>query len=357
MSPSPERSILYVHKGASSFVRRDRDHLATAFIVHDLAFTPKAKWQLPFLLVYQLVVCIRRVPGVSAVVCQFAGYHALVPVLMARLMGRPTMVLSNGSDCVSFPSLGYGHFRKPLLAAATRWTFRSCDLIVPLDASLAYSEPTYHDLDGPVQGIRHFVPHLRTPIEPLGYGFDAAFWKAPPVKRDERRFITVASGAHEPRIQVIKGLDLIMQVAPRFPDHEFVVVGARAGSLPHKPRNVIEVPHVPHEELPRYYASAAYYLQLSVTEGFGNALCEAMLCGCVPIVSAVGAMPGIVGDAGFVLGRRDVDALQRLLEEVSAIDVAERSRLARERIVADRPVDLRREGLVERLAMIMRPRR
>jgi glycosyltransferase involved in cell wall biosynthesis len=249
---------------------------------------------------------------------------------------------------VSFPSLGYGHFRKPLMAASTRWSFRLCDLIVPLHKSLEYAVPTYHDIDGPAQGIRHFCKDLRTPIEPLGYGFDSVFWNASGT-RLPKRFITVASNAHKPYIQVIKGLDMITQVAPRFPDCEFLVVGAREGSLPNKPSNVIEVPFIPNEELPQHYGRASFYLQLSVSEGFGNALCEAMLCGCIPIVSAVGAMPEIVGDSGEVVGKRNVDVVEASIKAALACDRVERSIAARTRIVTQRPESLRKDGLITRL--------
>ena len=55
------------------------------------------------------------------------------------------------------------------------------------------------------------------------------------------------------------------------------------------------------QELKILYNESKFYFQLSNTEGFGVALCEAMLCGCVPIVSDVNFLPSIVGNSGFVL--------------------------------------------------------
>jgi glycosyltransferase involved in cell wall biosynthesis len=345
-------SILYVHNGATTFVRNDQALLAAHYDILELAVVLDRKWAAPFTLLLRFLRALWLMPRVDLVVCQFAGHHALGPIALARLFNKPSMVLSNGSDCVSFPSLGYGHFRKPILAFTTRACFQWCDLIVPLHPSLVHAHPTYHGIDGTAQGITHFCPGLKTPIEPLGYGFDPERWRANGT-RNPKRFITVATNAHKPYIQVIKGLDMIMRVAPLFPGHEFLVVGARSGSLPGKPANVVEVPFVPNHELPALYGTATFYLQLSVSEGFGNALCEAMLCGCVPIVSDVGAMPEIVGEAGFVVPQRDVRVLQRVLETAMASIDADAPARARERIVSGLPLSLRAEGLQERTERLL----
>lgn len=338
------KRIIYVHKGASSFVVKDQRILEAVFDVRVIAFLPKSKWSVPFLLAGMFVSLLREVPRASAVVCQFAGHHALLPIMIARLFGKRSIVISNGSDCVGFPSLNYGHFRKRLLAWSTRTCFRLCDRIVPLDASLVHHVPTYHDIDPPAQGILHFCSGLKTPITVLGYGFDPEQWQAKG-ERMPRRFITVASGAHQPSVQALKGLDMILQVAPRFPDAEFLIIGAREGSFAVKPANLNEVPFVPHDQITTWYGSATYYLQLSVSEGFGNALCEAMLCGCTPIVSNTGAMPMIVGGTGYVVQHRDVDVLERTIREALSQAAPRGADAMRQRIIHNYPLALRATGL------------
>ncbi|HMC97284.1 MAG TPA: glycosyltransferase, partial [Flavobacteriales bacterium] len=93
------------------------------------------------------------------------------------------------------------------------------------------------------------------------------------------------------------------------------------------------------------YGSATYYLQLSVSEGFGNALCEAMLCGCIPIVSSTGAMPRIVGDTGYIVQRRDPDVLERTIREAMSQAAPRGPNAMRERIMTDLPLALRATGL------------
>jgi glycosyltransferase involved in cell wall biosynthesis len=40
-----------------------------------------------------------------------------------------------------------------------------------------------------------------------------------------------------------------------------------------------------------------------------------MACGCVPIGSAVGAIPEIIGDTGLLLTRKSLGALQQLIQD------------------------------------------
>ena len=103
---------------------------------------------------------------------------------------------------------------------------------------------------------------------------------------------------------------------------------------------------MPYEDLPAYYASHEFYLQLSMWEGFPSAPCEAMLCGCVPIVSSVAALPEIVGDTGFILQKKDLTELEALIQKALDSDIPARSQKARERIMKRWPSN-ERNKLVE----------
>jgi len=98
-------------------------------------------------------------------------------------------------------------------------------------------------------------------------------------------------------------------------------------------------------ELLRFYQRARIYCQPSRREGLSNALCEAMLCGCIPVATDVGGTAGAVGDTGFVVPSSDPVAL------ADAVDAARSSSKdgakARERVRALFPKERRERRLKE----------
>jgi glycosyltransferase involved in cell wall biosynthesis len=88
------------------------------------------------------------------------------------------------------------------------------------------------------------------------------------------------------------------------------------------------------------------YVQPSHHEGFGLSVAEAMLAGCVPVVTAAAALPEVVGDAGVQVASDRPDevaaGVRRALE--AGPDAGAR---ARERVLREFPVEMRRRGLYE----------
>lgn len=275
----------------------------------------------------------------------FAGYHALLPGIFARLFGKKMVVMPGGADAVSFSALGYGNFRKNPLAWATAQSFRLSHYIAPVSESLIVQNYTYEPSFGK-QGYKHFVKGLKTPSTVIANGYNADFWKRAEVNRNPKLFLTVATHVETDARRKIKGLDLFIQLAQLMSEYEFMIVGCSKTHLEALPANLTVVERAQAEDLIRYYSEASYYVQFSMSEGFPNALCEAMLCECVPIVSAVGAMPEIVGEAGYILKEKnEAKALQLLRDAVSDGSRHEKAEQARNRIATHYTEDKRKSAL------------
>jgi glycosyltransferase involved in cell wall biosynthesis len=91
-------------------------------------------------------------------------------------------------------------------------------------------------------------------------------------------------------------------------------------------RDVVFTGRVPADDLPAYYSGASCLVLPSLAEGFGNPPLEAMACGCPAVVSTVGSLPEIAGDAALVVPPRDPEAIRGAMEAL-LVDPARRREL------------------------------
>lgn len=334
--------ILYWDLGKSTFVKKDLEILRKSFAVKDYTFIANVKWCLPFEFLRQFFIGIFAAGSYDIVVCQFASYHSLVPFFVAKLLGKKRVIVAGGTDCVAFPSIDYGNFQRPYLKYFTRKSFEWATLILPVDQTLIDYEYAYTGDDYTRQGYRNFVKNITAREQVIFNGYDAEFWKPHPVTRNQRSVITVGANLGSRFAFRLKGIDLLLEAARRLPDWSFTVIGGNGLSQSDMPANVFLHANVPNNQLPQLYSQHQYYAQLSMSEGFPNALAEAILCGCTPVVSAVGAMPMMVGDDRFILRKKDPDALVALfksLETVNQIDFLRR-RMEKEFTFERRSIEL-----------------
>ena len=132
-----------------------------------------------------------------------------------------------------------------------------------------------------------------------------------------------------------------------FPECTFTILGVPEWKkLEIKSQNVVVLPPAKNDDLIEIYSQHQYYLQLSMAEGFPNALCESMLCGCIPIVSDVFSMPEIIGDSGYVLKERNIDQLKSLILNALKDPSSIKSELARNRIKENYTLTERKDALI-----------
>lgn len=340
-----KKKALYFCAGRSSFVENDLEIIQDSFDTEVFVFRPKSTWDTLAAYIKQFLFILTRISKCDIMVCFFASHHSLLPALMGKFFHKPCIIVLGGTDCVSFPSIGYGNFRKKGLGRITCLTYKFATMLLPVHESLADCNYTYQDNDSNKQGFLNFCPALKTPYQVINFGFDPDKWTTSLIK-EPNSFITVAAGlGNSYRIQ-LKGVDLIFEAARHFPEAKFTVIGFPENyNFVNKPENITTYAYVTNEQLKEYYNKHEFYVQVSISEGFPNAICEAMTCGCIPIGSNVGGIPDIIGDTGFILMKRDIDEFRTLIEQAINCNKKEFSEKARQRIITKYPKDLRKNKL------------
>ena len=309
-------TIIFISPVFSSFIRNDVEFLRTNYNVILNLYNWKKAWKTPIYLVHQMFFLWFKCRTADHIIISFGGYWSLLPVWIGKYYGIPVFIILNGTDCASLPEFNYGSLRKPLLKFFCKWSYHGATKLLPVSESLIYCENSFlsnNETAASKQGVKHFFPELKTPYQVIHNGIMTDKWIIDSkINREEKSFISVFSNAQF----YLKGGDLIVEIAKRLPEHTFYIAGCSKPQSIICTDNVHFIGQVGQDILASYYNRVLYIFQLSVFEGFGCALCEGMLMGCVPIVSSVNMLPEIVGESGYVLELRDADSLYNLVLEL-----------------------------------------
>ncbi len=251
--------------------------------------------------------------------CWFGSVYAGVGVFASRIAGIPSIIIVGGVDAAKDADLQYGIWLSTWRAKFVRYAFRRATHVLVVDPSLSEPARTLAGYDG--ANIR-YVPT----------GYDPEYWR--PMGEKEREVLTVAV-VREAKNLRRKGIDVLIDAARRVPEIPFTVIGVTPEIVRflEVPENMTFVAPIPRQEILPYYQRAKVYAQPSRREGLPNALCEAMLAGCIPVVSDVNGNPTAAGDTGFVISPGDGEKLAAgILRAIMLGD--EESARARSRIVS-----------------------
>lgn len=343
---SRKNIIIYVTPSLPPFVKNDIGVLEEKFRVITNLYNWKNKPLVIFFMLHQLFFFLSKASNAKAIIISFGGLWSVIPSIVGRITGTPVFIILNGTDCASIPDLKYGSLRKNIIRTACKISYRWCKVLLPVSESLVKVKNTYYADDAfSFQGFRHFFPDLKTKHQTIYNGIDPDFWEKPTnLKKQDGSFIAVFNQQQF----ILKGGDLIHKLALRFPELEFTIVGCnQPEGLEPIPDNLKFSGRLTPEKLREAYGKAQFHFQLSIFEGFGFALCEAMLCECIPIVSSVNMLPEIAGESGFVIEKRDVNLLENTIRKALNVkNYDELGKVARQHIVNNFSLKLRKNKLL-----------
>lgn len=316
-----------MHPTKSAFIQSDIDLLSRHFVLRIVDIGSRTRslrdmvgafWEL-----------LRGALWADIVFCWFAERHTKWAVWIARVLRKPSVVVVGGYEVAKVPEIGHGSLLDPKKARMVKYVLERATAV------LAVSEFSRQEILACSRPRR---------VEVLHNGVDTERFRPMPPKED----LVVTVGVVSERTVRLKGIDAFVASAASVPDARFVVVGPCSEDVAEQlgqgaPKNVAFCGFVPHEELLGIYGKAKVYCQLSRYESFGVALVEAMSCECVPVVTACGALPEIVGDAGFLVPWGDVRSASRAIQQALRASDGKR---ARERARSMFSIEIRERGLV-----------
>jgi len=308
LATSQNKSIIYLAQGRASFVNQDIQYLEDEFDLTPYYFSGRSKWLVPLEIVKLFLFLLTR--RKQDFLISFGGYHSFVATLVAKWKGARSFIILNGTDSVTIPEFHYGHLRKGLLKWCCKKSYQSATKLLPVSDSLIATTNNYA-FDGRQLGLNAVFPQMGLNYRVIPNGFNLDFWSNDNQAKSNS-ILTVATANRIPH----KGVDLIIEAASKMKNYTFSIAGI--DHLENCPENVFCLGYLSLEELREVYSNHQYYLQLSIWEGFGCALCEAMLCGCIPIVSSVNILPEIVGNEMLVVSERSAEALVEKIKKINS---------------------------------------
>ncbi len=283
-----KQSILFVYVNYSSFVKADFEILSTFVNVTKYQFKPgKGIFKTGIEVLKELIFLIFNGFKFDSVFVWFGDYHSMLPVLFAKLFRKKSFVVIGGYDVSTLSEYKYGSFSNPIRAFFTRNTFRFVDICFPVADALRK---------------KLLVINPKAKAETIATSVDVKKFNFSEYER-QKSIITVSGTDNHQRLMV-KGLDRFRELATWLPEFEFIIIGATDGVKSYfepLPANLTLLPPQQFDQLTQHYERSSFYAQLSRSEGLPNALCEAMLCGCIPVGTNVGDIQITIGNTGLTI--------------------------------------------------------
>lgn len=343
----------YINK--SSFISQDEIILSEKFDVISFKFDSNYKLKTPLLFLKQTFYLLWYFRRYEIIFSHIAGYHTFIPSVFSYLGLKKHLIVLHGTECNVIEEIGYGLLNRSITRYFVIFSMRNASMLLPVSESLIEQSNSY--LDKPqMMGLKSILGANLPRIQVIYNGIDPELFKFSNIAPIRNSFLTISSGLEERGRFLLKGVDLILKLAADFPECSFTIIGSKSiYGYKNSLNNVNIVDFIPNLELANYISRHQFYLQLSMSEGFGLSLCEAMLCGVTPIVSKVGIMPEIIGNTGYVLEKQNYSDLKLLVRDVLGESSLGKNWEASERIKKMYNFNFRKEKLHQCLKEITTP--
>tara|TARA_B100000575_G_scaffold282459_1_gene274167 strand:+ start:10859 stop:11914 length:1056 start_codon:yes stop_codon:yes gene_type:complete len=346
-----KKNVTIVYSIKRSFVKSDISILeALDYNVFQIHSIPK-KTVLSFVInrIKEKIKSIFYVSRSKIVISWFNDYHAFIPILFSKLFFKKSVIIVGGYDAIVDEQNHHGlFFKRGIRSIIARINYSLVSEIWVVHKSLENGCNYAKEKFNIISGVRSFFNNKRIVIKEINTGYDTKFWDYD--KKNEKTGVLTAAFFSDQRVIKIKGLRIFNMLASLLPEVQFTIVGETKIQIDNfidlNP-NVQVVGVQTRTEMKQHYQNNKFYFQGSRLEGLPNSVCEAMLCGCVPIGSRVFGIPDIIGNTG-ILFDTEKDLVQ--IKEFIELDIGEKdSQRARNRVISKFDITRRTEKIKENL--------
>jgi len=232
----------------------------------------------------------------------FNDYHAFIPILVSKVFLKKSVIIVGGYDAIVDKKNRHGlFFKRGLRSFVAKLNYKMVNEVWVVHKSLESGCDFAKQKFNIISGVRNFTSKKNISIKEINTGYDARFWNYD--ESVQKTGVLTAAFFSDKRVINIKGLDLFNKLASLLPNISFTIVGESDISVSeflNLQPNIKVIGVQTKSQMKELYQNTKFYFQGSRLEGLPNSLCEAMLCGCVPIGSKVFGIPDAIGNTGIL---------------------------------------------------------
>ena len=344
-----KKNATIVYSIKRSFVKSDISILeALDYNVFQIQSSPK-KTLMSFIInrIKEKIKSILYVSRSKIVIIWFNDYHAFIPILFSKLFLKKSVIIVGGYDAIVDKQNRHGlFFKKGIRSTLAKINYSLVSEIWVVHKSLEEGCRYAKEKFNIISGVRSFTNNKKLVIKEISTGYDVRFWDYD--RNNEKIGVMTAAYFSDERVINIKGLKIFNELASLLPDIPFTVIGEskiQIDKFINLNPNVNVLGVQTRTQMKQLYQNNKFYFQGSRLEGLPNSVCEAMLCGCIPIGSKVFGIPDIIGNTGILFDTEKdlVNVKDFILSGVGEKD----SKQARNRIISKFDISRRIEKIKE----------
>ena len=309
-----KKNVTVVYSVERSFVKSDISILeALGFRVYKIHSRPEKN--LLFFLLNRIREKLKSILFISrskVLISWFNDYHSFIPILFSKLFFKKSIIIVGGYDAIVDNKNNHGlFFKSGIRSAIAKLNYKMVNEVWIVHKSLENGCDFAKQKFNIISGVRRFTSKKNIVIKELNTGYDTRFWNYD--QNEEKTGVITAAFFSEKRVINIKGLNIFNKLASLLPNVNFIIVGEsgiRISDFINLESNIKVMGVQTKSQMKKLYQNNKFYFQGSRLEGLPNSLCEAMLCGCIPVGSRVFGIPDAIGKTGILFDtEKDLDKI------------------------------------------------